>query len=88
MPTGVNEFCEKLVPRVFVGRERVDVAAACFQDASPPLSELDALVAWKRDAVPQALERGVDFGQQATDASVVVDRRHLARRRHVVVRLQ
>jgi len=88
MLTGTNKFSEKLVPRLLIGNERVDVAAACFDDAAPSPSELDALVTWETNTVPQALECSVDFRQQATDTSVVVDRRHLTRRRHIVVGLQ
>jgi len=88
MLTGTDELSDKLVPRLFVCSERVDVAAACFDDAAPSLSELDALVTRKTDAVPQALECSVDFSQQTTNTSVVVDGGHLTRRRHVVVGLQ
>ena len=86
--TCINEFSKKLIPWLFICRERVGVAPARFHDASPTLSELDTLITREADTVPQAFECGVDLSEQATDASVMVDRGHLTGRRHVVIRLQ
>ena len=86
--TGINEFSKKLIPWLLVCNEWVNVVVVPFNDATPSVSELHTLVTWKTNAMPQALECSVDFSQQSTDASVVVDWWHLTCRSHVIIGLQ